>query len=574
MSVSNFKLCEGVFRSYMSDRHGVAIPHAGEDAARAKRALFRVMEDVQRRVDAGELSGTSTRVKNLNNLALNAARDVLLAERPHANAPPAPALAPPPPPATAPSAAERDRDLYGDRRLSSFQLLPAPSAEGAPHRAEVSRTFEVMAAARKADAEPAAPPSWNGRSDVEGAIQSDDFQRQLQALEKERERQAQASRDLLPPPPGANDPAAVQRSALADQDAFREMQRRAAQDEDGEPIGNQRAMTLIPPPEGHTERTVVERYIAINAGDRDVSTDPYRYRFAVTVRGFDANDLAHSHKDIEWIEPSCVIVPMEAVLPAGADRGFHQFDFGMSYQYLVLNIEGFEGTYDGTNEAARQAFCMLRYRRSYRANNGRGFIQLEPMQAERRVFWPAPMSALRTLRISLLRPNGALFNNSLDSIRVVSLEYDPTERLFLTFVLDRFYDMNEFVVGDMVLVSGFRTSPNAADPDSTAFTNLDAFINRPEGHEIVRIPAANEQGFSRKLVVLAPGVLDLAAGAVIVDGRLVRAAQQLSSASAPASVATQGRGVNASLQCILMLKIGERRVASDGRLPHALPTAA
>ena len=583
MSMANFKFCEGVFRAYMLDKHGVRIPPEGDGAERAKRALFRVMEDLQRRQDAGELE--PSKLKDMNNLALNAARDVLLAGPAPAREPPRAPPPPPPPPQlhahahaqAQPSAVERDRDVFGDRRVVAFQdALPAPGAPGAgaARNREVERRYDAAAAARKSEGGPAAPPPlpWQPAAPADEALGADEFQQRVAEMERERERQAQVSRDLLPPPPGSEDGAAVQRAAMRDQDRFREMQAAAAAAAAAAPIGNERARALIAAPP-RAQRAVVERYLSINGGDRDASADPQRYRFTVSMRGYAAGDMGQAHRDVEWIEASCVVVPMEAALPAGADRGFHQWDFGLAYPYLVLAVDGMEGTYDGTSEAVRRAFCVLRYRRAYRTPNGRGFVVLEPMQGERRTFAPAPLAQLGSLRVSLLRPNGALFNNSADRSLVSALEYDPLERLYLTLVLDRFYDPNEFAPGDLVTVAGFRSEGAAGDPDPDAYGALDAFLNRPEGHEVVRVAPANDQGFSRKLVVLAPGVLDQGAGVVVIDGRIVRAVQQLGAASAPAAVAAPGRLVNASLQCVVSLKLGERSGVATGTYGAPPPQA-
>lgn len=560
MSVANFKHCEGVFRAYMADKYSMRIPADGEAAAQAKRALYRVMDDLQHRHDRGELDGAATRLKDLNNLALNATRDVLMRERTSPpSAPPAPLPLANRQQQQAPTAADRDRDVYGERRVVAFRdrgLLPTAVDVAHP---DVARSFDAVAASRRAEAEPAAPPPpWEAPAPAEEAIAEDDFKRRIADLERQRAEQAQVSRDLLPPPPGTHDGAAVQRAALRDQDEFREMQQRAAAEADaGGPIGNERASTVIPPPP-RQRRVVLEKYLSLNGADRDCDADPHRYRFSVAVRGYDSGDLSQSHRNIEWIEATCVVLPMEAELPAGSSRGFFQHDFGLQYPYLLLAMDGFEGTYDATNDAARRAFCMLRYRRGYRAPNGRGYVVLEPMQAERRVFTPAPLASLRQLRVSVQRPNGTLFNNSVDRYLVSTLEYDPVQRLYLHLVLDRYYDANEFVPGDTVTIAGFQSAAPVADVDPNAFGALDTFLNRPEGHEVVCMGPANDQGFARVLLVLAPGVLDQAAGTVVLDGRIIRAVQQLADASVPASVARPGRLLNASLQCVVALRLGER----------------
>ena len=306
--------------------------------------------------------------------------------------------------------------------------------------------------------------------------------------------------------------------------------------------------------------TTVERYIAINGFDRDMSVNPQRYRYTVSLTGYTSNGLHGTYKNIEWLSATSLIIPMEIVQPATsmtAPKPFFNQEFSLAVPYVMLAIDGFDGTYDGTNETIRRAFAMFVYHRSYKAPNGRGYVLMEPAQDERRVF-QTPLASLRDLSVSILKPNGALFNNSVDRTMVSMLQYDIANRILLKVVCETYFDRNEYYPGDDVMIRGFHAEPPSGG-GGAGFASLNAYINRREGHEVVQLGPPNDQGFYKTFFILAPGVLDQGAGRVITDENMLSAVAAIS--ATPSLVTKRGMLLNVSLQNVITLRVGTH--ASD-----------
>jgi hypothetical protein len=353
----------------------------------------------------------------------------------------------------------------------------------------------------------------------------------------------------MPPPPGSTDPQAVMRLSMQEQDEFKEMQR-------VETLGRGREDVLIPPP---TSRMTVERFIGINGFNRDIRTDPYRHKYTVNVSGQGGGGLHGTYRNVEWMSATSIVLPMEIIQTGNViPKKFFNQGFSFSYPYLLLRIEGFDGVYDGTNEAMRRAFCMFVFHRSYKAPNGRGYVLLEPAQKERKVF-ATPLASLRDLTVSLIKPNGTLFNNSVDNTKVSMLQYEMQYRLYIKVVCDTFFDRNEYYPGDIVMLRGFVAEPpneSETGTDAGAYSILNEFVNRQQGHELVQLGAPNDQGFFKTFYVLAPGVLDQGRGRVITDTRILDVVQSLNRTTSPGIVTSPGLLLNMSLQNVITLRVG------------------
>lgn len=332
-----------------------------------------------------------------------------------------------------------------------------------------------------------------------------------------------------------------------------------------------------------SRRVTVVRYVGVNGADRDWLTEPYRFRFTVPAAGGGDSGgrqgaLRRAHRNVEWLEVGAVVVPMDvpatamtATSAVGSDvQHRYQYNYNFQYPYVLLAMAQHGGQYDGTNDAMRDAFCMLRFRRAYQGASGRGYVQLEPMQQERRVFSPAPLASLGDMRLSLLKPNGTLFNNSLDNMRMQSLAYDIANPMLLRILLDRFVDRNEFLVQDNVMMTGFtcELTADGSQLDSTQVKSLNDFVNRHQGHEVVKVGDPNEEGFVSDFYVLAPGMLDQGVGRLLLDERLLDVVRALGGGMVGAGVrvASPAHLINVSLQSVVSLRLGVAQYES------AIPT--
>ena len=647
ITVDNIQHCEGAFRSYMSTKYGVSL---SEDDGSVRRTLYGVMiELLERHGDETHLT-----LKDMNNLALNIARDIVMREQEHAAGVKKNSNTikktphPPPDSVRRPNVKglERDHDLFGDRAIAFGNMIPMASSTtedvalgGGNREMVVNRLFDAILEERGIAASAVVGPSSRGgpatlgagagagagglggalasRSEQErqaaersakqaqlmskhvDAMSDGEFERRIRQLTGEREMQWAEALAKSPPPPSTagatdgsavstyttsnegplptpkledglllgrrrdipeSDPADAARQALREADAFKEAV--ASRTIDSRTRGQE---LLIAPPK---PIETIERFIGVNGVDRDLASDPRRYSYTVRVGNYDSAGLQASYRDVGWLQATSLILPMEIVQPVStstAPKPFFNYEFSFAYPYVLLMLEGFDNVYDGTNEPMRRAFCMFVYHRSYKAPNGRGYVLLEPAQEERKTF-ATPLASLRNLRVSVSRPNGALFNNSVDDNTVITMQYEPSNRLYLKMVCDHYFDRNDFYVGDMVLLQSFRCeAPSSSSSSSTSTTSaipqstydlLNTFANRAQGHEVVQLGNPNDQGFYKTLYVLAPGVLDQGAGRIIVDANLIGAINSLSYASNPATVVSNGRLMNMSLQNVVTFTAG------------------
>jgi hypothetical protein len=282
----------------------------------------------------------------------------------------------------------------------------------------------------------------------------------------------------------------------------------------------------------------VSKYVTLAGFDRDISSDRSRFDYTVNVNGFDDGCIQSSFRNVVSVEPLLVIVPMEVISVATtASVGgtmSRLLPVTFEFPYVILNIENIK-TFDGTNNALRGAFAVLRYKSGYRGSNGRGYVVLKPVQdgAVRQ-----QMTTLNNLHVSLQRPNGTLYSNALDEYNIVKLEYEAFNRTFFKVILDKYFPYNEFFKGDVVF---FRKV-------STDHVKLKEFLGRPEGHEIVDVGQANDSNFYNTFYINAGSTLNKAEGRVVLDEDLVSGVQDIGS-NVGAAV------INASLQMIVSLKI-------------------
>lgn len=212
------------------------------------------------------------------------------------------------------------------------------------------------------------------------------------------------------------------------------------------------------------------------------------------------------------------------------------------------------------------------FHREYRASNGRGFVIMQPTQDEKKEYRGAPLSTLPRMTINIVKPNGTLYNMARDENCVTYLQYESINPLLLRIVCKDYFDINEYAVGDVVLVKDFKLpSPQefsnmvTEQGDSVTSSDLNMyssglnavqeFMNRDEGHEIISTGDANTNMFMNTFSIFMPRVLDKQVGAMAIQKDffdLVNVCQKYMS-----KVPHKGNGqfLNMTLQVVLTMKI-------------------
>jgi hypothetical protein len=580
VTLDNLKECEGRLTQFLasSSNHSGVRFETNDELFRIRQEIYRAMVEVNRSRKPGAT------IRALNNHAINRA---FVALKNGASADVNPGRSQPRPAATSPSTSvvvsdtmqRRDLDLYGMRPVADRVPIPTSTSD--------ARRGEIVDATHKAEVETrahlnntAASTMRSSQPDVIESMRPEEFEARLEELTASRASAGGASssalsvsvapemstlqwnrREAPPPVPPIHliterDPSSLYRTTIEeDKELFVESTSNV-----------DRSALLLPVPTGDNS-IVTTKYLLINASDRDYLANPFRFKFSARTSGNqDGSSLTGSYRDITWIEATKVVLPMEIsrVTNSLVDaKSFYRMDFSFAYQYVLLRLDGFDSIYDGTNDVVRRAFAMLVYDRHYQAPNGRGYVILRPIQSERMVF-PTPLASLRDLDVAILKPNGTLFNNSTDSYTASHFQYETSNRMYIKVVLDQYYDRNELFVGDSILIRkcDIEAVPSASGSVPDHIAAFIAFINREEGHEIVQISATNEQGFVNAIYILAPGVLDVSVGRILIDEKLISVITALGQGptdpDAVIRVTSPARILNVSLQPVVAMRVGCR----------------
>lgn len=304
----------------------------------------------------------------------------------------------------------------------------------------------------------------------------------------------------------------------------------------------------------------INRYLSVNSFDRDWNLEPLRFRYSINSLG-SSNDFQSRYRNIAEMSVGRVVIPEEIIEKTSITnqtlKPFFNHDFNFAYPYLILHIDEFRDVYDGTNDAVRNGFSKLIYEQSYKAPNGRGYIILKPMQKEKKVFYPAPLSSFSRLSMSILRPNGSLLNQSSDSYKILKVEYEQFNIHYLKIVSNIYFDKNEFFAGDEIIMRGHTMTALTEDMNDIIIRRFNNFINRIEGHEIKQIGSANDNGYFRSFYIQAPGEFNKNEGRFELDNDVISTLNTYNGQInfCDPSISTNGSILNLSLQNTIALKL-------------------
>jgi hypothetical protein len=259
------------------------------------------------------------------------------------------------------------------------------------------------------------------------------------------------------------------------------------------------------------------------------------------------------------------VIPDEIVQVTDPIQSSFNHDFTFSYPYLLLSIDEFNDVYDGTNDVVRKAFCKLAFHKAYKAQNGRGYVVLKPMQEERKTFYPAPLSALTKFTISILKPNGALFNQSNDSYNTLKIEHDVSKPNLLKVTTDSHFDKNEFFVADVVVFKDYNMTKLSFSQSDVDIKLFNEYMNRSEGFEIIEVASPNVNGYYNAFYIQAPGTFNRVIGQYQVNNSLISCLTAYNSQIVAPSA--NGSIINYSLQHSISMKVNV--IVDDARILDA-----
>jgi hypothetical protein len=486
-SEENLRVLVNISKKYMNDKYEYVI----DDEKELKKLVYEVMTDVD-----NECKGKNVPFEKKNIAVLNSVKEVYVRKYGLSQPVKKPNI----------QNLNRDKEIFGNRPVNIASLVP--SVDPYQRRTEVAREArDVTRIMDKRDEElygrkPSQPSIESlGPVTKEVAEDNETFMRKLKEFEEQRrdiENFADSRLDVDREThrmlsTEQHDPKALFATQEPQQQLFQEPAHKE--------------LTINP---RATQTRIINKYIGLASQDRSWWTgdDLYRYKYSVV--------LESRLRNIDAIQVGKVIIPDEIVQLNDPVKNSFNYDFTMAFPYLILRIEEFNDVYDGTNDTIKRAFCKLIYDKSYKGQNGRGYVIMKPEQKERKFFYPAPLGSIGRISISILRPSGALLNNSVDSYKAISITYDNAKPNYIK-ITTRYFDTNEFFVGDTIIIRGYNMTKLSLLQNDTDIQNFNLFINNGEGHEIIEQDAANPSGFINSFYVMAPGTFDSGNGQYVVS---------------------------------------------------------
>ena len=463
----------------------------------------------------------------------------------------------------------RDTELYGKRQVSVSHQFPQNSKR---HDEPITQPYERMIMERERDKEVVETRpdiSKLGRQIKELPEETDSFLKKLNQLNAERELLFVESSNNVVSQRLNDDVIIHQQNDIENHEPKHIFEQNISVDEPSsiqdfrsihtnnniEPVST---TEFLNPRVQNTKK--INRYLSINSFDRDWNLEPLRFRYSINSLG-NANDLQNRYRNIVELSVGRIVIPEEVVEKTSTTnqslKPYFNHDFNFAYPYLILQINEFSDVYDGTNDSVRKGFAKLIYEQSYKAPNGRGYIILKPMQKEKKVFYPAPLSSFSRLSISILRPNGMLLNQSSDSYKILKIEYEQFNAHYIKIVTDVYFDKNEFFAGDEVMIKGHNMTSLTQGMDDIHIRRFNEFINRVEGHEVKQVGSPNDNGFFRTFHIQAPGTFNKLAGRFDIDTDLITTLNTYNGQInfCDPTVPTNGTILNLSLQNTIALKM-------------------
>jgi hypothetical protein len=516
LSVQNFQMCNDIFLKYMNDEYEVRISNDQE----LKKNIYECMQGVKATMTA------NSPLKSLNNAVLNDMRDNYLAKyNISSGSNKKPKI----------RNLERDNQIFGGRQVNlgeqvKFEMNPPRRDD--PH---LSKSMESI----QSDRDSALDPKNLAKNTklpfevikVSEAPSENELAIRLKDIERERgdlNARFAASVDIVKTQQiGGDEPKSMYLSSVTTATSVK-----------SEPIID------LSPYKNYAQESIVQsgdistfentKYILINGYDRAWFNNPYRYSFSV-----DVNETTRSIRNITEIAFTRLIIPMEVLqnkktTNGGTDSRFYN-QYGMTYPYLMLQVDELSpGVYDGYNETSQKCMTPFMFDREYRASNGRGFIILERLQKEKKTFRGTLLSALPKMTMRIVKPNGTLYNMAKDENSINYLLYETINPLLVRLTCKDFFDVNEFAVGDVVIIKDFKlmtlqefsakcetagTIATQSDKDAYAvgINAFERFMNRDEGHEIMNTGDQNQSSFMNNFSIFLPRKLDKQLGSMVLQ---------------------------------------------------------
>lgn len=502
----NFLSCKNVFCKYLSNTYGLSASQI--ESMRIDDALYGAMKDAK-----GSYDVNSKPTLEMNNIVLNMVRTTITEKyklvRNKENSL---------------KNLERDQSVYGSRQLPELMSLQQSTTSISAEKQAITAQFEVMMNERSGGTKTSQPIAIQQATKDEPLSESELNARLKQFEQKNGNDEYFAASVLIREDAPVSDPKTFydNLSLIAENDA-------KDKDMTQNILDGLESSTALPPVDRLTVRqhdiikkipikSNVVKYVTVSSSDRNVLSDPNRCSYSVNV------SESYRFRNIVRIEFTKLIIPADS-FGSSAGRAFIRAgssastEFNVSVPYIILDVDPINDVYVNRGGGT----TLFVYDNCHRSSNGRGYIRFIPMQNEAKIYKPTPLSQLPQLTIRLKKPSGALLNNTMDRYSIIQLQYELWNKFYLKVIVNKFFSLNEFAVGDTIVVQNLAVQNTIEN-----YSQLVDFINRPEGHEIVQSGEANTQGYYKYFYIYAPGSLDQDTGTIQLDADMIALIQNIS----------------------------------------------
>lgn len=564
----NLKLIVSIFKDYMAETFFFNIETL-EDEALSRKLLYDLMNKIND--ECKDKPQIPLQSKNLR--VMNIAKEIYtkkynLNERQNQKKPNIQNLS-------------RDKSIYGDRQLQTIAMVPEIDPYNRKNQSESKEVFidrliserdrDIGIEKKKMqDIDQIIPPT------IDKAENQDDFIKKLKDFENQRNFVIE---DIETKRPKNPDEQMFQQNIMMDRISMEREMNNNIQKQDPKAImakiststaelpqqniysrfSEGKELTVIP--KNNFAKLLIEKYLSINSFDRNWLIDTTRYKYSIDFLS-KSNSIQNRYRNIESLAVTKVIIPDEIVQINDPIKSSFNHEFTFAYPYLILSIDEFNDVYDGTNDIVRRAFCTLSFEKAYKAQNGRGYVVLKPMQKEFKYFYPAPLSSLNKLSISILKPNGSLFNTSSDSYTPLTIIYDSIKPNFIKITLDSYFDKNEFYIGDFILIQNYIMNKLSVYQTESDIKTFNDYINNSQGFEINSLGEPNTNGYYNEFYITAPGTFNKSLGQFQVNMNLINCLNNYNLQNPPSI--NNGNIMNSSLQHSISMKV--KMIIDDARI--------
>ena len=332
-----------------------------------------------------------------------------------------------------------------------------------------------------------------------------------------------------------------------------------------------------------------EHFISINSIDRDwTTTSETRYNFKVNFDGDSqyGATISTAYKNVISVELINVYIPQDPIIVPFDNRLYLD---ALHYPYLLLEIDELDGVFRGSNTALENSFSQLifdkehssqvlsddfvgsdsepapdlRFQKQYQ----RCYYRFIPSFFEKKQYYNAPLSSLKSMSIKINNPEGDLLNTQKDVITISAIadeqiadqeikttmgfpntDCSSNYNQYIKITTTNHFFNKQFKIGDKIKISGVESDN----------TTLDTFLNRNEGHHIINLVEeditanTNVNKSSINIIYISP------------KGSLSDTNNNLNTSTYNdvdgASFTAKGTLINVSLQTNLLFKIVTREV--------------